>query len=256
MFNEKQLYKFQALNQWFISSQGLLVATAFQHELSFLSDILYGDVLLQLGQCGTNLWLPHFHFKSNWIAAPYTGKGMTITTLINQLPINRDSVDCILAPLTLEAFNNHTMIIDEMDRVLKSMGYIIFIGVNPYSLWSLWLKYAQQTCYAAEKGKPKSIYTLKRAMHHRGYRQCYLNNFYYTPPFSKKHLIAQWRVLNEIGKMISFMPAAFYCLVMQKQVKNYIGPLDLSLNNQVMNGNTTAYQPACCTSSNKFQVYK
>ncbi len=47
------------------------------------------------------------------------------------LPFKRDSIDCILAPLTLQCFNLNKNPIDEIDRVLKPMGYLVIFGTNP-----------------------------------------------------------------------------------------------------------------------------
>ena len=50
--------------------------------------------------------------------------------------------------------------------------------------------------------------------------------------------------LNQVGKMLSPMPSAFYCLVMQKQVENYIDPT-CSEKERLYLKNSPLYQPVC-----------
>lgn len=58
-----------------------------------------------------------------------------IECALNQLPLDRNSIDCIIVPLTLETFGSSLSLIDEIDRVLSPMGFVILLGINPWSLW-------------------------------------------------------------------------------------------------------------------------
>ncbi|WP_051555083.1 class I SAM-dependent methyltransferase [Legionella fairfieldensis] len=209
--------KFRALDNWFNSPQGIDVGDAFTTELSHLNEFLYGETLLQLGHCSTNPWLRPLHYSHKWCATPYTDPLSTLVTSFNYLPLARNSVDCIIAPLTMEAFNYKKNPIDELDRVLKPMGYVVFLGINPMSLWGLFVRLKRYSCFGPLKGQPMSVFFIKRAMLHRGYIQCNLSAFYYIPPVSTEKWVRNLHILNELGKMISPCPAGFYCLVMQKE---------------------------------------
>ncbi|HHF7343990.1 TPA: methyltransferase domain-containing protein [Legionella feeleii] len=210
--------RFYALDDWFNSPQGIHLGHAFIAELAHLSDFLYGTTLLQLGSCGDNLWLQALHYSHKWLVTPYLNPAKsTLISSFTQLPLDRESVDCVIAPLTLEAFTHQKNPLDEIDRVLKPMGYAVFFGINPMSLWGVKMHLGRLPCFGAYAGKSMSAFFVKRAMVHRGYVLCNLSSFYYIPPLKKEKWLHKLEILNELGKMIWPCPPGFYCLVAQKQ---------------------------------------
>jgi hypothetical protein len=233
---------FSVLDDWFRTPQGADIAEFFSLELNHLNGFLYGETLLQLGSCGKNSWLQALHFSHKWLTTYDLNSSTTFISSYNQLPIDRDSVDCVIAPLVLEAFELSKSPIDEIDRVLKPMGYVIFFGINPFSLWGLHLRLKRLSCYGPLKAKAKSIFAVQRAMLHRGYVQSYLSSFYYIPPVWRREWLDKLEILNELGKMISPCPSGFYCLIMQKQQE--ITP-NLLLTDTEEVWNRRIYQPNC-----------
>lgn len=245
LYLDEQKTKFQALNKWFFSEQGSIIAQAFSSELTLLKDLLYGDTFLQLGSLGDDSLAKKLRYQHKWVVTPDVNADTTIVALLNQLPIDRNSVDCIIAPLTMDAFSSEKNPIDEMDRILKPMGHIVFFGINPFSLWGAWLRLAHKTCFGETKNRPKSVLSIKRAMLHRGYIQCHLSSFYYIPPFAQKKWIDKFEILNVTGKMISAIPAGFYCLVVQKHEENLIPLIPVSANEKYRPSVAIPLQPTC-----------
>ena len=242
---QEQCDYFQHLDDWFSSPHGRIIAKVIEEELSHLKEIVYGNRLVQLGSCGTNPWLHELPFPHQWIVKPtLLPTGTHCVSSLNALPIERDSIDCLIAPFTVDCFSSKESVIDEIDRVLKPMGYAIFLGINPFSLWGLWLRFSNQNCYGHATGFPKSLIALKRMMAHRGYSHCYCNEFYFIPPVEQLSSIRALSFLNQVGKMVSPLPSAFYCLVMRKQVENYIGPVLVQTKKEFIK-NSPAYQPVC-----------
>lgn len=213
---EQQIKQYSALNEWFSSPLGMYVAKEFTHEIDAVSHLLKGNTLLQLGTCGDNLWLNSLSFKSKWLSFPKATSQVNLACSFNQIPISRDSVDCIVVPLGLEPYNNSLSLIDELDRILKPMGCVIFLSLNPWSLWGAALKSRLFNCFADTTIKMRSPYDLNRVLLQRGYRQCSLTYFGYLPPINNQKAIKKLAVLNEIGKMIWPFPAGFYCYIAQK----------------------------------------
>lgn len=211
-----QIIRFRALDEWFNTPQGIDISDFFKSELSHLNGLLYGETLLQLGASGKNSWLQALHYCHKWQASSYSSPVSTLISSFNQLPMDRNSIDCIIAPLVMEVFDIAKSPIDEIDRILKPMGYVVFFGVNPLSLWGINLRFRPSSCFGSLKSKPKSVISLQRAMMHRGYLQSYFASFYYIPPVSTRKALDKLEILNELGKMISPCPAGFYCLIMQK----------------------------------------
>jgi hypothetical protein len=223
---QEQSKRFAHLDKWFSSSHGKYVAKAIAEELSHVKDFLSGERLIQLGGSVDKTWLSELRFQHQSFVTPQIkSTAQSFASSMNQLPIDRECIDCIIAPFLIDGFVSKESVIDELDRILKPMGYIVFFGVNPISLWGLWLKFSGHNFFGPLKGFPKSVIALKCMMLQRGYSQSYCSEFYFIPPVRQKSTIKAFSFLNQVGKMISPTPSAFYCLVMQKRVDNYIGPI-------------------------------
>lgn len=218
MNQDEQAIKYRAMDSWFKTPQGQRVARAFASELKEPAELFSGKRLLQLGFLGDNAWLSELRFRHKWLATPYeTTQNSALVTSMTSLPIARSSIDCVIAPLTLEAFGHDKNPIDEIDRILKPMGYVVFFGVNPWSFWGGAVRFGALHCFGDNhNGILCSSLFLKQAMLSRGYSQCMLSSFYYIPPVANKKLIDNLEFFNEMGKMIWPFPAGFYCLIVQK----------------------------------------
>jgi hypothetical protein len=243
---EQQIIKYQTLHEWFQSPLGLFLAEEFLRELEPAKKYLRGDILLQLNSCGDNLWLDNLNYIHKWIASPFMLKqNVNLEFSLNQIPLARNSVDCVLAPLTLEPFGTNMGLIDEIDRVLKSMGFVVLLCINPWSLWGAAMKLGLLHCYDSRKIKMLSPFNLNRLFIQRGYRQCSLSNFCYIPPVNNQSIIKKLSFFDEIGKMIWPFPSGFYCYIAQKCelispgliqpvnpliIKDYKSPLQPAIN--------------------------
>lgn len=214
--NKDYAQKYRSLNEWFKTPQGIAIAKSFMSELRSLDKWSYGNNFLQLGSCGENIWLPILKFNNKWIVNPYYNNISTsLCAVFKELPLARDSIDCIMAPLSMEAASND-IILDEIDRVLKPSGIVIFFGINPLSLWGMSLKLGYLDCFGTTNVRLQSSLLLKRNLSYRGFKPLVHKNFYFIPPVIKENIIHKLNFLNEMGKMIWPFPAGFYCLVLQK----------------------------------------
>ncbi len=209
--------KYDALYHWFQTPIGVRLAVAFKDELSRMIRTYHGERLLQLGHCAENPWLDILNFRYKWLATPCSlQKKIAFVSSLTMLPIERNSIDCVIAPLTLEAFPRHKNPLDEIDRVLKPMGCVIFFGFNPFSFWGGALRFGHLRCFGDTPISLTSGLVLKRMMLYRGYRQCALSSFYYIPPVKNEWMINNLSFFNEMGKMIWPFPAGLYCFIAQK----------------------------------------
>ncbi|RAP37843.1 hypothetical protein B1207_02300 [Legionella quinlivanii] len=242
---EKQKSRFRMLDEWFLSEPGLSVSKAFCQELQPLKELLHGECLLQLGCCGQNEWLPLLRYQHKWIATPHSNVNLsTFISELDLLPLDRNSVDCVLAPLTLEG-TSRMAVVDEIDRILKPMGYAVFLGINPISLWGARLRWSEDLCFGHTRSTTRSAFSLKRAMIHRGFIQCHLSYFHYIPPCSNPLWIQRFKVLNQLSKMISILPSGFYCLVMKKYQEDPIHPQAITFKEQLAEMRIRPAQQGC-----------
>ncbi|MGL5742890.1 MAG: methyltransferase domain-containing protein [Legionella sp.] len=217
MLIERQIKQYRALNKWFQSPLGLFAAHEFIVNLESNKNYSSGETLLQLGNGGDNLWLKKFNYTHKWIASPFPlANEIQLECALNQLPLARNSVNCIISPLTLEPFGTSLSLIDEIDRVLSPMGFIILLSINPWSLWGGAMKMGMLHCYRDQKIKMRTPFNLNRIFLQRGYRQCALSSFCYIPPVNNPSLIKKFTFLDEIGKMLWPLPSGFYCYIAQK----------------------------------------
>ncbi|MCH9689434.1 MAG: class I SAM-dependent methyltransferase [Gammaproteobacteria bacterium] len=214
---DEQRHRYRALDNWFKTPQGRYLGDAMSMQLSQFNKHLAQDVLLQLGVCGDNVWLSQQALKKNWLATPcLDAPNATFIASPQQIPLERSSVDVVIAPMLLEIFGRYKKPLDEIDRVLSPMGHVIFFGINPLSLWG-----AALACHGLEAlGQARmtlhSPLGLKRIFLNRGYKQKWFETFYYVPPFQREQWIKKSLFLNEMGKMMTIFPAGYYCMVLQK----------------------------------------
>ena len=217
MLIEQQIKHYRALDKWFQSPLGLFAAHEFSINLESINESLRGESLLQLGNCGKNPWLKQLKYVHQWIASPFSlPDRIHVECSLNQISLDRNSVDCVVVPLTLEPFGNSISMIDEIDRVLNPMGFVIFLCINPWSLWGGAMKLGLLHCYHNQQVKMRTPFNLNRIFIQRGYQQYALSNFCYIPPVNNSSLIKKLTFLDEIGKMIWPYPSGFYCYIVQK----------------------------------------
>mgnify|MGYP000579536847 CR=1 FL=1 len=243
---EEEKKRFEMLDAWFSSEHGQRAADVIREEIVNIRSILVGNKLIQLGSCGRNPWLSQLQYQNKWIIKPHQDNSRVshCHSLLTQLPIDKESVDCVLAPFTIDAFSSKESILDEMDRILKPMGYLVIIGINPYSLWGAWLRFNKSAYFGKLHGFPRSLIHIKCMLQNYGYQQCFAHDFYFIPPVQNPTLIQSLSFLNQVGKMVSLLPSAFYCVVFQKYVINYIQPL-LVANQKELLKTSPLYQPSC-----------
>lgn len=220
---KQQIKHFRALNKWFKTPLGMIVAKEFTRELKLASEYVHGETLVQLASCGSNEWLQGLHFTHKWIASPFSIKESNhFECSLNHLPLGRSVIDCVIAPLTLEAFAGDVNLLDEIDRILKPMGHIIFLGINPWSLWGAALKTGYLDCYNDRHTKMSTPTHINRVFTQRGYVQRNFSNFCYIPPINKQGVINKLTFLDEVGRMLWPFPSGIYCYIAQKY--EYIEP--------------------------------
>lgn len=218
IFFEEQKRKEEALETWFGTPHGLRVSRAFSDEMGHAEPLLRGHHLLQIGQCGEHPWLSLLRFRYKWIATLSERPSQTtMVTSMLSLPLERKSMDCIIAPLTMETWSLEERVLDEMDRILKPQGHLVFFGVNPWSFWGAAWRFGVASCYGRQSMSPCSSLWLLHKMRLRGYHYRLLTSFYFIPPMVRAQCLERLDFLNQMGKMLWPYPAGFYCLVVQKK---------------------------------------
>jgi SAM-dependent methyltransferase len=214
---ELERKKYDALEHWFSTPQGQFIQEEISAKILMFSGRFRGTSVLQLGLCGESFWLNELLFRRQWRLTPCThDPRASVISSLHSLPFERASLDCVIAPFSMELAGEDKRLIHEIDRILKPMGHVIFIGFNPFSLWGLFLKLGFIDGLRDLNLSLISSLTIKQWMQAEGYRLTGLRTFCYVPPVRSSRALTQLRFLNEMGKMVILSPAGFYCLVLQK----------------------------------------
>ncbi len=122
---------------WFSGSKGQAL---LQLESALLVETLedcFGWQTVQLGdRWDSRQLLQGARTRSQVLAAPMSSAADVQCRLV-QLPIQSDSVDCVVLPHTLEFEFDPYGVLREADRILAGEGKLIALCFAPWSLWGL-----------------------------------------------------------------------------------------------------------------------
>ncbi|WP_367607189.1 hypothetical protein [Legionella sp. W05-934-2] len=210
------------IEAWFQTQHGHRVMRQFREQLRPLSPTIKGDKILQLGLTSNTPLFSELSYSHEWIlTSKSSNDSRVVRANYDEIPFENESLNALLMPLSFCERNFHDWPLDEVDRVLKSMGYVIFFAVNPISLWGVSLRFRKLSFIDKTVSHLPSLLQLKRAMLRRGYQHYYVNYFYYLPPVSRNITINRLRVIEQMGELFPPWPAAFYLLVMKKSSLTY-----------------------------------
>lgn len=216
MLENNKINQYKSLSAWFQTPLGHFIEHEFLLYLHALEINFKGEHLIQLGGQMDNSWLTKLDYRSKWIISTYESSEADLISDYANLPIAKQSVDCVVAPLTLEPLNFNHNLVDEIDRILKPMGYLILLSINPWSLWGTAMKLKLFNCYDNSHYALMSSLRVNRIFTQRGYKQIKLDSFCFIPPVNSSYWIKKLTVLEEIGKMLWPIPGNLYCYIGQK----------------------------------------
>lgn len=102
-------------------------------------DGIFGEEMLQLGSWGEPrrfLRLSRTQ-RATLIAEELHDDAPSALGELHRLPVASDSIDCVLMPHTLDYSDRPHAILREVDRVLRTDGHLIVLGIRPGGLWGL-----------------------------------------------------------------------------------------------------------------------
>lgn len=101
-------------------------------------DDIFGEHCLQLGLWGEpNLFLRHARTQRHWLIDVGAAEGRDAVGKFHNLPLQDDSVDCVILPHVLDYSDRPHEILREVDRVLTAHGHVIILGFKTGGLWGV-----------------------------------------------------------------------------------------------------------------------
>jgi SAM-dependent methyltransferase len=125
---------FTQLESWYGGERGKYLLEHTRGVLQPYLDTAFGYHILQLGPvCGYSL-IDGSPINHHIQAGSRAGEGLGLVCDGDELPIESDSIDVVVAHHCLEFDPNPHQVLREIQRVLTPQGHLLLVGFNPISL--------------------------------------------------------------------------------------------------------------------------
>jgi len=122
------------LEHWYTRANGQYLLEATRMAMQDLLDTSFGYHILQLGVCGGRPLCEGSPINHRLYCAPRPGEGVGVVAEPEELPLESDSIDAVIAHHCLEFAGNPHQVLREIQRVLTPQGQLLVVGFNPFSL--------------------------------------------------------------------------------------------------------------------------
>ncbi len=125
---------FTELESWYARDAGQYLMDATRSTIADQLETSFGYHILQLGVSGPRPLCQGSPINHRLYCAGRPGAGVGLVAEADELPLESDSVDAIIAHHCLEFAANPHQVLREIQRVLTPQGQLLVVGFNPYSL--------------------------------------------------------------------------------------------------------------------------
>ena len=136
----------ESVRQWLTSPLGDALVQQEGRIVEEALDGIFGEQCLQLGLWGeSNTFLKHARTQRTALvdagaalaATVAPTAGPSIIGQLHNLPIQDDSIDCVVLPHVLDYSDRSHAVLREVDRVLTSHGHLVILGFKTGGLWGV-----------------------------------------------------------------------------------------------------------------------
>ncbi len=129
----------ESVRQWLETPLGEQLLQLETRIVEEAIDGVFGEQCLQLGLWGgANTFLKHSRTQRQWlIDAGGNGGSPSAVGQFHRLPVQDNSIDCVLLPHVLDYSDRPHAILREVDRVLTAHGHVIILGFKTGGLWGV-----------------------------------------------------------------------------------------------------------------------
>jgi SAM-dependent methyltransferase len=125
------------LESWYDSGQGTYALEQLRAVLASKLETAFGYHILQLGPVRGHSLLAASPINHRIHAGERGGAGVGLVCEADEIPLDSDSVDVIVAHHCIEFSANPHQVLRELQRVLTPQGHLLLVGFNPMSLRGL-----------------------------------------------------------------------------------------------------------------------
>lgn len=127
------------MQHWLTTRLGTALVQQESRIVEEAFDGIFGEQCLQLGLWGTaNTFLTHARTQRTLLIDEAEGvDGPSAIGQLHRLPVESDSIDCVLLPHTLDYSDRPHAVLREVDRVLTAHGHLAILGFKTGGLWGV-----------------------------------------------------------------------------------------------------------------------
>ena len=179
------------LESWYQRKNGGYLLASLRQALQPILDISFGYHILQMGVATGYQLYGQSTINHRIYTAEQPGPGVNLVTHSDELPLESDSIDTLIAHHSLEFGPNPHSVLREMQRVLAPQGHMLIVGFNPYSLLGAGASLGRITGNTLWRAQhPVSRHRLTDWLHLLGCEVQSCSHVYGLPPVGGKKLHA------------------------------------------------------------------
>ena len=122
------------LESWYGRENGRYLIASLRRSLQPILDLSFGYHILQMGAAPSCELFGDSPINHQIYTADQPGGGVNLISNADELPLECDSIDTLIAHHSLEFGPNPHRVLREIQRVLAPQGQLLIVGFNPYSL--------------------------------------------------------------------------------------------------------------------------
>ena len=136
---ERSTHYPDSVRQWLDSPLGEALMQQEGRIVEEALDGIFGEHCLQLGLWGEgSTFLKHARTQRTWLIDEGTDDGAPAAVgEFHRLPVQDNSVDCVILPHVLDYSDRPHAILREVDRVLTAHGNLVILGFKTGGLWGV-----------------------------------------------------------------------------------------------------------------------
>lgn len=219
----------RAMREWYREGLGRGLLDLEQAELDNVLPNLFGYYLVQIGcPVGADL-LAASRVRHRVIVdelpvsvAEAAGdvRGSCIRANAEYLPVQRDSVDVVLLPHTLEFATDPHGVLREVERVLVPEGHVVILGFNPWSMWGVRRLLTPRRARLAPPwcGEFRSQLRIKDWLALLGFDVVVSRRYFFRPPITHMGIMRRLEFVERVGCRWWPILGGAYMLVAKKRV--------------------------------------
>jgi len=122
------------LEAWYARDNGRYLLECTRKSVDAILDTAFGYHLLQTGTTRAHALFGSSPINHRIYAVERAGDQVSLVALADELPLESDSIDAVIAHHSLDFARNPHQVLREIQRVLTPQGQLIIVGFNPHSL--------------------------------------------------------------------------------------------------------------------------